>query len=642
MIKKVTLRILDQVNCVFTGISPDHTSYFFEEYAAFVPNHFFNPKFKLGSWDGKIRYFHKTGKTYVNLLDDILPRIFRLGYSVTMIDERENYHLVTPPLIDKNFFSNIIEEDTNKPWVMRPYQVDMVNKLISNGGGVGLAGTGSGKTSMSAALAKSFELAGSHRSLIIVPDKSITDQTYDEYSFFGIDVGEYSGDRKDINHQHVVSTWQSLQNNPNIVQDFKVIIVDECLAPDTLITMVNGSDKRICDIVPGDHILSYDISTGQFHPDVVVKCHINLKSSSLSPTYEVKFVGGNILQITGNHGVLTKDGYIKVENLNGNHSIVQLSTRSAKLLTRISIATPDTTYNLHVNTNHNYIANGIVVSNCHGLRGSVLSKLLNEYAKKVPFRFGVTGTLPKAETDAMAVRIAVGNVQYNIPAHILQEAGYLAKLHIDVLQLSDNLTNEFAEWVTDFQEEWQLENPGKTMTYRKFKNSYFPDYASEKQYLQTKEERLQWIADYIIDKRSEKLGNVFCLVNGISVGKKMAKLVEGSVFLHGADKTAVRKKAYDLFKTNDNIVVFATVNIASTGLNIKRIFNLIYIDMGKSFIRTIQTIGRGLRKAPDKDSVHVTDICSDLKYSKKHQTERTKYYNEAKYKFKKHIIQYNE
>jgi superfamily II DNA or RNA helicase len=96
-----------------------------------------------------------------------------------------------------------------------------------------------------------------------------------------------------------------------------------------------------------------------------------------------------------------------------------------------------------------------------------------------------------------------------------------------------------------------------------------------------------------------------------------------------------RKKIYQQFKDNDTLVVIATVQIASTGLDIKRIFNLIFIDVGKSFVRTIQTIGRGLRKAHDKDSVHVTDICSDLKYSKRHSTERVKFYKEAQYKHKK-------
>ena len=389
---------------------------------------------------------------------------------------------------------------------MRQYQVDMVNKLIDEAGGVGLAGTGAGKTSMCAALAKSYELSGGYRSVIIVPDKSLTEQTIEEYASFGIDVGQYSGDKKDIAHQHVVSTWQALQNNPTLVQEFDVIIVDEA----------------------------------------------------------------------------------------------------------------------------------------HGLRGKVLSKLLLEYAKDIPYRFGVTGTLPKAETDAMAVRIAVGNVTYSIPAHTLQAEGYLAKMHIDIMQLSDNFKEEYEEWKELYLEAWEKDNPGQKMTYIKFKDSYFPDYSAEKRYLQTKEERLQWIADYISIKREQGKGNVFCLINGIAFGKKISKLVENSIFLHGKDTVKVRKEAYDLFKDNDDVVVFATVNIASTGLNIKRIFNLMFIDMGKSFIRTIQTIGRGLRKAPDKDFVHVTDLCSDLKYSKKHLRERIKFYKEARYIHKKHVVDYDE
>jgi len=68
---------------------------------------------------------------------------------------------------------------------------------------------------------------------------------------------------------------------------------------------------------------------------------------------------------------------------------------------------------------------------------------------------------------------------------------------------------------------------------------------------------------------------------------------------------------------------------------------LITIDIGKSFIRVIQAIGRGLRKAEDKDSVIVTDICSDLKYSKKHLAQRVHYYKDAQYPHKKHKVNYS-
>ena len=67
--------------------------------------------------------------------------------------------------------------------------------------------------------------------------------------------------------------------------------------------------------------------------------------------------------------------------------------------------------------------------------------------------------------------------------------------------------------------------------------------------------------------------------------------------------------------------------------NIPRIFNLVLIEPGKSFVRVIQSIGRGIRKAEDKDFVQIWDITSTCKYAKRHLTERKKYYREAQYPF---------
>ena len=424
-----------------------------------------------------------------NLLDEIIPAVIGLKYKITIKDERVTEG-VKVPLVDEDFFKHIDDPETGEPWLVRDYQIEFVNALTTHAGGVGVCGTGGGKTSMCATIALLYERAAGLRSIIIVPDKNLSDQTVEEYEFFELDVGEYSGERKDLHHKHVVSTWQALQNNPKIIQDFDVIIVDEC----------------------------------------------------------------------------------------------------------------------------------------HGLRGNVLTKLLNEHGKHIAFRFGVTGTLPKAATDAMSVRVAVGDLQYTITAHHLITAGHLAKLDIDIIQLEVDLKDEYAEYL----EEWKpTKDESKPLTYRKFKDGYFPDYQAEKRFHQTEKIRLDWIANQIESKRDQGKGNVLCLVDGINFGKKLAKLIPDAIFLYGKDKMKERKKVYNLFKDNDNLVVLATVNIASTGLNIKRIFNMMFIDMGKSFIRVIQTIGRGLRKAPDKDHVDVTDICSDLKYSRKHTAERIKFYKEA-------------
>ena len=52
------------------------------------------------------------------------------------------------------------------------------------------------------------------------------------------------------------------------------------------------------------------------------------------------------------------------------------------------------------------------------------------------------------------------------------------------------------------------------------------------------------------------------------------------------------------------------------------------IDSGKSFIRVIQTIGRGLRKAEDKDEVNVYDVYSNLYFAERHMRERLGFYKD--------------
>lgn len=490
------IKILDHVNCILIGLRPQDLMYFHELYAEFVPGHFFQPKFQFTKWDGKIHYFSQTGKFYVNLLEDIVPRIIGLGYRLEITDKREKV-LAKPEPIDENFFSHIIEPDYQEPWVVRPYQVELVNALLDAGGGVGIAGTGSGKTGCCAAIALAYEQSNNFKSIIIVPDKNLTNQTSKDYRFFGLDVGMYYSEEKDVDHQHLVSTWQSLQRNPTLLHNYQVIIVDEC----------------------------------------------------------------------------------------------------------------------------------------HGIRAKVLTELLNEHAKKIAIRFGVTGTIPKEPADAMAIKISVGPVRCVIPAHELIDKGYLARLHIDIIQHKIDFHAEYEEYLDEATDLVPL-------TYKQFKKQYFPDWVSEKRFLQTSPERLDWIATYIKIKSDEKKGNVLCLVDGIRFGKKLAKMIPGAVFLYGNDEMDDRQKVFQMFAENDNLVVIASIKIASTGLNIRRIFNLMFIDVGKSFVRTIQSIGRGLRTAKDKEHVHVTDICSDLPASGRHKNQRIKFYKGENYKFKQRKVDY--
>ena len=97
-------------------------------------------------------------------------------------------------------------------------------------------------------------------------------------------------------------------------------------------------------------------------------------------------------------------------------------------------------------------------------------------------------------------------------------------------------------------------------------------------------------------------GNTLILVDRISSRRKITKTYTQIVLLSKGDvKLKDRKEAYDEINEGTNHVVIATYGVAAVGINIPRIFNLVLIEPGKSFVRVIQSIGRGVRKAKDKD-----------------------------------------
>jgi len=184
-------------------------------------------------------------------------------------------------------------------------------------------------------------------------------------------------------------------------------------------------------------------------------------------------------------------------------------------------------------------------------------------------------------------------------AHDLQEKGVLANLQINVLQS------------TDVQ--------------------VFRSYADEYSFLVTDPTRLEWMATTI--NTVSQTGNTLVLINRIDTGKKLLELLPEAVFVSGGMKLDDRKEEYDEIKTSDGKIIIATYGVAAVGINIPRIFNLVLIEPGKSFVRVIQSIGRGIRKAEDKDFVQIWDITSTCKYAKRHLTERKKFYKDAKYPF---------
>jgi len=120
----------------------------------------------------------------------------------------------------------------------------------------------------------------------------------------------------------------------------------------------------------------------------------------------------------------------------------------------------------------------------------------------------------------------------------------------------------------------------------------------------------------------------------------LEELIPGSVYIDGNVKVKARQDEYDEVRTAAGKIIIATAGIAAIGIDVPRIFNLYLIEPGKSFVRVIQSIGRGIRKAKDKDYVNVFDVTSTCKYSKRHLTKRKKFYKNAEYPFTIRKIKY--
>jgi superfamily II DNA or RNA helicase len=232
-------------------------------------------------------------------------------------------------------------------------------------------------------------------------------------------------------------------------------------------------------------------------------------------------------------------------------------------------------------------------------KAEVLKKLLSENLANAPIRWGLTGTVPKEEINFHSILATIGPVVNRISAHTLQQKGVLSQCHVNVVQLLD---------VKEFR-----------------------TYQEELKYLVSDVDRIAYLAKMCNGIKDS--GNTLILVDRLDAGKQLEALIPDSIFISGAVKLIDRKEEYDEIKTSTNKVIIATYGVAAVGLNIPRIFNLVLLEPGKSFVRVIQSIGRGIRKAEDKDFVQIWDITSSCKYAKRHLTERKKFYKEAKYPF---------
>jgi superfamily II DNA or RNA helicase len=242
----------------------------------------------------------------------------------------------------------------------------------------------------------------------------------------------------------------------------------------------------------------------------------------------------------------------------------------------------------------------VIVDEVHMAKADALKTLLTGVMAHIPMRWGLTGTVPKEMFEFQSLHVSLGPVISRLAAAELQERGVLAQCHVNIVQLVDHVE--------------------------------YSNYQSELKYLLEESGRLDAMARLI--EQVNTTGNTLVLVDRVAAGQALVqRLGERAVFVSGATKAKDRQDEYDQVAEATDKIIVATYGVAAVGINIPRIFNLVLIEPGKSFVRVIQSIGRGIRKAEDKDHVEIWDVTSTCKFAKRHLTKRKVFYREAQYPF---------
>lgn len=259
----------------------------------------------------------------------------------------------------------------------------------------------------------------------------------------------------------------------------------------------------------------------------------------------------------------------------------------------------------------------VIGDEAHLFKSKSLTGIM-EKLHNAKYRFGFTGTLDGTKTHKWVLEGLFGACEKVTKTDDLIKKGHLSSLRIKILLCSH---------------EYQ----------------YFEDYHQEMEYIVTNKKRNTLIKNLVNDLE----GNTLVLFNYVEKhGEPLYEMINNSVeenrkvfFVHGSVDTDEREEVRKITELENNAIIIASYGTFSTGINIKRLHNIVFASPSKSRIRNLQSIGRVLRKGEGKEIATLYDIADDISnrskqnYTLRHLQERIKIYQEENFKYE--IIKVN-
>jgi superfamily II DNA or RNA helicase len=266
----------------------------------------------------------------------------------------------------------------------------------------------------------------------------------------------------------------------------------------------------------------------------------------------------------------------------------------------------------------------VVGDEAHLFKAKSLTSILTKL-EDCKYRFGLTGTLDGSQTHRLVLEGLFGAVKQVTTTKELMDKSNLANLTIKALVLKHDESICKANKNHKYQDE--IDYIVRSHSRNKFIRN-----------LTLSLEGNTLLLYQFVEKHGQVLYDMIC-----------AKCEDRPVFfIHGGVGVDEREEVRRLTEEENGAIIVASYGTFSTGINIRRLHNIIFASPSKSKIRTLQSIGRGLRLGENKDSATLFDIADDLTYKSRknftldHFMERMKIYNDEKFEYKIYTINLKE
>lgn len=260
----------------------------------------------------------------------------------------------------------------------------------------------------------------------------------------------------------------------------------------------------------------------------------------------------------------------------------------------------------------------------------LITKVINYTIGHAKLRFGMSGTFPAEDTlDYLMIQSLTGPKIAEVRADTLMEKGVIAPVRIKTLILNHNDAS-FAESISMIKKSGNAKGA----------------YECEKKYIQESDKRVFFVVDKLMTKITKNTLVLFHIKEyGLRIVEAIKqRLLDAEVYyidgdVKSADREAIKKRMEDTADGKPKFLV-ASFGTLSTGVSIKALFNVIFMESFKSEQIIIQSIGRILRLHDEKETALVFDVVDIYETNPKvrntmymHYLERRGFYEKRNYPF---------